>query len=154
MGSLVGTGGGLKQLYPHSPRQVRQDLNEVLVLEDGEHVPIRDVMGMAEANWAAPQCEEGNYHFPPWVYPVALDAEDEIEDGVDVVGILAFFDPVGGGRLFPSFFKTTDQVRLVNGGGGYDAARRCACGHDTAYIRRGTITRVDLVDEAGCAGQL
>jgi hypothetical protein len=153
-GSLIGTGGGLKELYPFSLPEIRQDIQAVLSLEDGQPVPIRDVMGMAEANWAAPQCEVGNYHLPPWVYVMALNDDDEILSGADVVGLLAFLDPLGGGRLFPSFFKTTDQVRLVNGGGGYDATRTCPCGRDTPYIAEGTIRRVDLLDEAGCAGQL
>jgi hypothetical protein len=144
----------LKQLYPFSPAQIRQEIEAVLNLEDGGPAPIRDVMGMAEANWAAPQCNAGNYHLSPWVYVVTLGQDDEIQAGAEVVGLLAFFDPLGGGRLFPSFFKTTDQVRLVNGGGGYDAARLCACGRDTPYIVDGTIQRIDLLDEAGCAGQL
>jgi hypothetical protein len=153
-GSLVGTGGGLKELYPYSPDQIRRDIQAALRLESGEPVPVRDVMGMAEANWAAPQCPQGNYHLPPWVYTVALDDDDEILDGPDVVGLLGFLDPVGGGRLFPSFFKTTDQVRLVNGSGSHDAALCCPCGHDTPYLVQGTIRRVDLLEEAGCAGQL
>ncbi len=155
--SLVGTGGGLKQLYPFSPARIRRDIQAVLsvrVGDDQEPVPVRDVMGMAEANWAAPQCKAGNYHLPPWVYAVALDDDDEILSGAEVTGLLAFFDPFGGGWLFPSFFKTTDRVHLVNGGDGYDASRRCRCGHDTSYIVQGTIERVDLLDEAGCAGQL
>jgi hypothetical protein len=153
-GSLVGTGGGMKQQYPLTPEQIRQDIEAVLCLEGGEPVPIRDVMGMAEANWAAPQCPVGNYHLPPWLYAVALDDDDVILTGTDTVGILAFFDPCGGGRLFPSFFKTTDQVRLINGGGWHEPASRCSCGHDTPYLARGSIQRVDLLEEAGCAGQL
>jgi hypothetical protein len=153
-GSLVGTGGGLKELYAFSPAQIRQDIRAVLGIEGGEPLPIRDVMGMAEANWAAPQCEAGNYHVPPWVYAVALDDDDEILPGSDVVGLLAFFDPFGSGRLFPSFFKTTDQVRLVNGAGNHDSTHCCPCGRDTTYIVHETIRRVDLLDEAGCAGQL
>ena len=153
-GSLVGSGGGLKQFYAFSPDQIRQDIQAVLGTEGGKPVPIRDVMGMAEANWAAPQCEAGNYHLPPWVYAVALNDDDEILLGSDVVGLLAFFDPIGGGHLFPSFFKTTDQVRLVNGAQGHDPAQRCSCGRDTTYIVHRTIRRVDLLDEAGCAGQL
>lgn len=153
-GSLVGTGGGLKEFYPFGPDRIRQDIQAVLLLEDGEPVPIRDVMGMAEANWAAPQCPEGNYHLPPWVYVVALDDDDEILVGSNVEGLLGFLDPVGSGRLFPSFFKTTDQVRLVNGTDNYDPALRCPCGHDTPYLLQGTIRRVDLLEEAGCAGQL
>lgn len=153
-GSLVGTGGGLKQFYPATPAQIRRDVQAVLALEDGRPILFRDVMGMAEANWAAPQCEAGNYHLPPWVYTVGLDDDDEILSGAEVVGLLAFLDPFGGGRLFPSFFKTTDQVRLVNSAGGYDPALRCECGRDTTFIREGSIRRVDLVDEAGCAGQL
>jgi hypothetical protein len=154
LGSLVGTGGGLKQQYPHTPAQIQQDLEAVLSLEGGRPIPIRDVMGMAEANWAAPQCEEGNYHLPPWVYAVALNDDDEILEGSDVIGLLSFFDPLGGGTLFPSFFKTTDQVRLVNGGTSYHSAMRCRCGRDTPYMVQDTIQRVDLLEEAGCAGQL
>jgi hypothetical protein len=153
-GSLIGTGGGLKQLYPFSPAQIRQDVEAVLRLESGEPAPIRDVMGMAEANWAAPQCEAGNYHLPPWVYVVVLDDDDEMIEGTEATGMLAFFDPFGGGRLFPSFFKTADQAQLVNGGRGYHPARRCRCGRDTPYLVQGTIQRMDLFDEAGCAGQL
>jgi hypothetical protein len=153
-GSLVGTGGGLKELYPYAPDRIRQDIQAVLLLEDGEPIPVRDVMGMAEANWAAPQCPQGNYHLPPWVYVLALDDDDEILVGSDVEGLLGFLDPVGSGRLFPSFFKTTDQVRLVNGTDHYDPALRCPCGHDTPYLVQGTIRRVDLLEEAGCAGQL
>ena len=153
-GSLAGTGGGLKELYPFTPDRIRQDLQGVLGLDGGKPLPMRDVMGMAEANWAAPQCPEGNYHLPPWVYAVALDDDDEIVIGADVTGLLGFLDPVGSGRLFPSFFKTTDQVRLVNGATNYDPALCCRCGHDTPYLGQGSISRVDLLEEAGCAGQL
>ncbi len=152
--SLVGTGGGLKEFYPFAPDRIRRDIQSVLLLENGDAVPIRDVMGMAEANWAAPQCPEGNYHLPPWVYTVALDDDDEIVRGPDAVGILGFLDPYGSGRLFPSFFKTTDQVRLVNGTNDHDQALCCACGYDTPYLVSGTIRRIDLLEEAGCAGQL
>jgi hypothetical protein len=151
---LVGTGGGLKHLYPFAPSQIRRDIQAVLALQSGEPVPIRDVMGMAEANWAAPQCQVGNYHLPPWLYAVVLDEDDEIVTGTEVVGLLAFLDPLGGGRLFPSFFKTTDRVQLVNGAGSWSAARCCPCGRDTSYISQGTIQRVDLLDEAGCAAQI
>jgi hypothetical protein len=153
-GSLVGTGGGLKELYPYAPDRIRQDIQAVLQLEDRKPIPVRDVMGMAEANWAAPQCPEGNYHLPPWVYVVALDDDDEILIGPDVEGLLGFLDPIGSGQLFPSFFKTTDQVRLVNGTNSHDPALCCPCGHDTSYLVEGTIRRVDLLEEAGCAGQL
>ncbi len=153
-GSLVGTGGGLKELYPFAPDRIRRDIEAVLLLENGDSIPIRDVMGMAEANWAAPQCPEGNYHLPPWVYTIALDDDDEILRGADTVGILGFLDPYGSGQLFPSFFKTTDQVRLVNGTNDHDPALCCACGHDTPYLVSGTIRRIDLLEEAGCAGQL
>ncbi|HFD38552.1 MAG TPA: hypothetical protein ENJ31_01695 [Anaerolineae bacterium] len=153
-GSLVGSGGGLKQAYPHPPDQIRRDIQAVLTLTDGQPLPVRDVMGMAEANWAAPQCEAGNYHLPPWLYAVALDEDDRILPGAEVEGLLAFFDPLGGGSLFPSFFKTTDRVRLVNGGAEHDPGRRCPCGRETPYLVEGTIRRVDLLDEAGCAGQL
>ena len=70
-----------------------------------------------------------------------------------VAGMLAFFDPVGGGGVFPPFFQTADRVTLVNGGSSFDPALVCGCGDDSAYIVGG-VQRADLMDEAGCAGQL
>jgi len=160
-GSLLGTGGGLKELYPFGPAQIRHDTAQVIGLTNGEPIPIRDVYGMAEANWAAMQCQHGNYHVPPWVYAVTLDDDGLFQEGVDTTGLLAFFDPFGGATLFPAFFKTADRVRLI------DPARAltrdqphlpgdhtCPCGEVGAYLVRDSIQRVDLLDEAGCAAQV
>ena len=78
-------------------------------------MPLRDVYGMAEANWAAMQCSAGNYHVPPWVHAVVLDDDGEIRSASRASGLLAFFDPFGGGDLFPGFFRTADRVTLVSG---------------------------------------
>jgi hypothetical protein len=160
-GSLLGTGGGFKELYPFTPAQIRRDMAQVIVLASGEPVPVRDVYGMAEANWAAMQCRHGNYHLPPWVYTGTLDDDGHFQEGVDTTGLLAFLDPFGGATLFPAFFKTADRVRLV------DPARpatqdqpylpgdhACPCGEVGAYLVRDSIQRVDLLDEAGCAAQV
>jgi hypothetical protein len=147
-GSRVATGGGMKEQYPFTPAQIRADLRAAF---DG--APVSDVYGMAEANWAAFECPQGNYHIPPWVYAVVTDDDDRIVPGPDATGMLAFFDPIGGGELLPPFFQTTDRVRLVNGGCEYDPSLVCPCGYDSAYIR-GSIQRMDLVEEAGCAAQI
>jgi hypothetical protein len=149
-GSLLGTGGGLKELYPFAPPQIHHDLAQVFELADGSPIPIRDVYGMAEGNWAAMQCQHGNYHVPPWVYTVTLDQDGGFQEGPDTTGLLAFFDPFGGGKLFPAFFRTADRVRLIDpdGHGG------CPCGETGAYFKRDSIQRVDLLDEAGCAAQV
>lgn len=152
--SRVGTGGGMKEQYSHTATEIVADLESVLRLQDGSPVPVRDIYGMAEANWATFQCDYRNYHFPPWVYAVALGEDDENIEAPRADGLLAFFDPLGSGRLFPSFFKTTDHVRLVNGGAWYDPALACPCGYNTAYLEAGSIQRVDLIEEAGCAGQI
>jgi hypothetical protein len=160
-GSLLGTGGGLKELYPFTPAQIRQDLARVVVQSNGAPpdapavpVPLRDFYGMAEGNWAAMQCGQGNYHIPPWIYAATLDDDDVLQEGPDTVGLLAFFDPYGGGGLFPAFFKTSDQVRLIQGDGAGDGRLPCPCGETGAYITEDSILRVDLLDEAGCAAQL
>lgn len=152
-GCLVGTGGGMKEAYTHTPTEIRRDILAAM-RSGGQPIRARDVYGMAEANWAAFECPEGHHHLPPWVYAVALDAADAIIAAPDAEGILAFFDPFGGGQLFPPFFKTTDHVHLINGGRWYDPARACPCGEPTAYILSGTIYRADLLDESGCAGQV
>lgn len=145
-GSLLGTGGGLKELYPYTPDQIKVDLARWIHLTDGSPTPMRDVYGMAEGNWVAMQCSQGNYHIPPWVIVGTLDENDRFQTGEDAIGLLAFFDPLGSGNLFPSFFKTADRVRLVSDG--------CPCGEMGAYIPTGSIHRVDFLDEAGCAAQV
>ncbi len=153
-GSLIGSGGGMKEMYPYSPADIRRDLAESFVLADGAPITIRDVYGMAEANWAAMQCAQGSYHIPPWVYTVTLDDDGGFQNTVDASGLLAFFDPFGGGRLLPSFFKSADRMRLVNGGSGYSGEHTCPCGESGSFILNGSIQRVDLIDEAGCAAQV
>ena len=153
-GSLLGSGGGFKERYPFNIHQIRQDIARVIQLADQSPAPMRDVYGMAEGNWAAMQCQQGNYHVPPWIYVVTLDQDDHFQAAPDSTGLLAFFDPFGGGRLFPSFFKTADQVRLVNGALAYDPALNCPCGDAGAYLAQDSIQRVDLLDEAGCAAQV
>lgn len=147
-GSRVATGGGMKEQYPFTPAQIRAELSAAF-----GGAPVSDVYGMAEANWAAFECPHGNYHLPPWVYPVVTNDDDQIVPGPQASGLLAFFDPIGGGALIPPFFQTADRVQLVNGGSDYDPARACPCGYDTAYIAGG-IQRADLVEEAGCAAQI
>jgi len=153
-GSLIGTGGGFKELYPFTPAQIRADLEKSIKLVSGHPAPFRDVYGMAEGNWAAMQCESGNYHIPPWIYAVVLDENDRFVEKPESTGMLAFYDPVGGGDLFPAFFKTADRVRLVNGSRAYDPSLECPCGEPGAYLSEGSIQRVDLMDEAGCAAQI
>ena len=152
--SLIGTGGGMKESYPFSIQQIKHDLQSVLHVADGTPIPHRDVYGMAEANWAAAQCEEGNYHLPPWLYAVVVDENDAILEQVEATGLLAFFDPLTDGGLYPNFFKTTDHVHLINGGRSYQHQKTCPCGYQTAYIVKESIIRQDRLDEAGCAGQL
>jgi hypothetical protein len=155
-GSLLGTGGGLKELYPFTPAQIRQDLEGVIKLAGGaaDPAPLRDFYGMAEGNWAAMQCRQGNYHIPPWIYARTLDDDDCLQEDANALGLLAFFDPYGGGELFPAFFKTTDQVRLIRGAEAASGGLECPCGETGAYIAQDSIQRVDLLDEAGCAAQL
>lgn len=153
-GSLVGTGGGIKEMYPYTPEHIRRDLGDVLIDADGEPVPVRDVYGMAEANWAAMQCRAGNYHIPPWVCAVTLDDDGDIQNVGEADGMLAFFDPFSGGSLFPAFFKTADRVRLINRGTSSSGTSACACGEPGTYILNSSIQRVDLIDEAGCAAQV
>ena len=65
-----------------------------------------------------------------------------------------FFDPFGGGQLFPAFYKTADQVRLINGAGCYNPNLNCSCGEEGTYIVKDSIQRVDLFGEAGCGAQV
>ncbi len=138
----------MKEQYPFTPAQIRADLAAAF-----GGAPISDVYGMAEANWAAFECMAGNHHIPPWVYVVVTDDDDHIAPGPDATGLLAFFDPIGGGSLIPPFFQTADRVRLINGGSNYDSALACPCGYDSPYIQN-DIRRVDLIEEAGCAAQV
>ena len=153
-GSRIATGGGLKQTYPRTPDQICANLGRALRGPGGASLPVADVYGMAEANWAAFQCPAGNYHVSPWVYVAVTDDDDCLLQGSDATGLLAFWDPLGGGDMYPPFFQTTDRVRLVNGNGHFDPARVCPCGEATPYFVHHTIQRVDLMEEAGCGATL
>jgi hypothetical protein len=153
-GSLLGSGGGFKEHYPVPQAQIRADLREIITLSDGTPLPIKDTYGMAEGNWAAMQCRAGNYHIPPWVYAVTLDENGFFETKPANDGLLAFFDPFGGGRLFPAFFRTADRMRLVNSDAVDSPLHPCPCGETGAYIAQDSIQRVDLIEEAGCAAQI
>lgn len=153
-GSLVGSGGGFKELYPATLPEIRADLRQVITLANGDELPIKDTYGMAEGNWAAMQCSASNYHIPPWVYAVTLDENGSFNCQPESEGLLAFFDPFGGGNLFPAFFRTADRVRLVNSDATDVPPQPCPCGETGAYITQDSIQRVDLIDEAGCAAQV
>jgi hypothetical protein len=153
-GSLVGSGGGFKELYPATLPEIREDLRQVITLSNGEGLPIKDTYGMAEGNWAAMQCNASNYHIPPWVCAVTLDENGSFITSPESEGLLAFYDPLGGGNLFPSFFRTADRVQLVNSDAAGVPPQPCPCGEIGAYITQDSIQRVDLIDEAGCAAQV
>jgi hypothetical protein len=153
-GSLLGSGGGLKERYTTPLPAIRADLRRVITLTNGDLLPIKDTYGMAEGNWAAMQCSSANYHIPPWIYAVTLDENGSFISKHDSEGLLAFYDPFGGGKLFPAFFRTADRVRLVNSDSVDYPAQACPCGESGAYIAQDSIQRVDLIEEAGCAAQM
>lgn len=150
LGSLLGTGGGMKGIYPVGPDDIRHDLEGAFVLTTGDPAPIRDFYGMAEADWAAMQCSHGHYHVPPWVHAVTVDDDGGFQAGDRTTGLLAFFDPFGGGDLFPAFFRSADRVTLATGHG----TTACPCGDGGAYLEKASIQRMDPIGEAGCAAQV
>lgn len=106
---------------------------------------VRDTYGMAEGNWAAMQCRHGNYHLPPGSHAATVDANDALQTGADTTGLLAFFDPFGGGELFPAFFKTADRCIC------YVATHRVHAARPGAYLAEGSIRTCESPDEAGGA---
>ena len=146
-GSLLATWGGTKESSAKTPAEMRQDLRDAFKLVTGEPAPIRDFYGMAEANWAAMQCSHGNYHVPPWIYAVTLDDQDAFQKGPRCTGSLAFFDPYGGGDLFPAFFRTADRVTLVRGSA-------CACGEAGSFLEEASVQRLGPPGEAENAPRL
>jgi len=146
-GSLLGTGGGTKGAHAKGAAGLREDLQSAFRLADGGPVPVRDVYTVADANWAAMQCSQGNYHIPPWVHAVTLDDDEAIQKQARATGQLAFFDPCGGGDLFPAFFRTADRATLVRGAD-------CPCGEPGNYLEEASIEPIDPPAGAGCAGRV
>ena len=147
-----GTGGlrgrrGVRKGPGKAPAEMREDLRQAFRLTSGEPAPIRDVYSVAEANWAAMQCSHGNYHIPPWVHAVTLDDEEKLSEWGPLHGLLAFFDPHGGGELFPAFFRTADRVTLVRAGA-------CPCGEPGSYLEEDSIRPVDQIGDPGCPARL
>ncbi len=67
-GSRVPRAAVSREQYPWTP-VARFGMTSAAALGD---VPVSDVYGMAEANWAAAfECAAGNHHIPPWVAAVS-----------------------------------------------------------------------------------
>ena len=139
---LLGTGRGARKAPGKTPWEMREDLRQAFRFSGGP-APIRDVFSVAEANWAAVQCSHGNYHIPPWVHAVTVTDDEKFQKGPRCTGLLAFFDPHGGGELFPGFFRTADRVTLVRGGA-------CPCDEPGSYLEEGSIGPIDPSGDAGC----
>ncbi len=146
-GSVLVTAGGAGEAPAKPAAAMLDDLRRAFTLPSGEPAPIRDVYGMAEAGWAAMQCARGNYHLPPWVHAVTVDDQERFSQADRSTGLLAFFDPFGGGDLYPAFFRTSDRATLVRG-------TACACGEPGHYLEDASIRRIDLRGEAGCLGRV
>jgi hypothetical protein len=143
-GSMLATAGGADKVPAQPAAELRRDLQAAFRLSTGEPAPIHDIYGTAEANWAAVQCVRGNYHIPPWVYAATLDDQDALQTQARSTGQFAFYDPLGGGDLFPAFFRTADEATLVRGD-------TCPCGGPGCYLEQGSIR--DLSGEARCPRQ-
>jgi hypothetical protein len=147
-GSLLGTDGllrrgwGVRTAGGKTPAEMREDLRQAFRLTDGGPAAVRDIYSVAAANWVAVQCSHGNYHIPPWVHAVTLDDQEEFQTEPRSTGTLAFFDPYGGGELFPAFFRTADRVTLVRAGA-------CPCGERGSYLEEDSLRPVDPIGEAG-----
>ena len=63
-GSVLVTTGGTRGMRATSPLEMREQLQSTFRLTDGSPVPVRDVYGLAEANWAAMQCSQGKLSHP------------------------------------------------------------------------------------------
>lgn len=140
-GSLLATLGRPIDTGAATPAEMRADLQKAFRLSTGEPAPVHDIYALAEANWAAMQCAHGNYHIPPWVYAVTMDDQDRFQQRPRSAGPLAFFDPLGGGGLFPAFFRTSDEVTLVKGS-------VCPCGESGSYLEDGSIRSLDQPGDA------
>ena len=119
--SLVTTGGGAKgQVVPDDWEEVVQRFIGV------DHVQHSYVM--SEITALNKQCEEGRYHFEPWIIPFVLDPDDGApfsREG-EHTGRMAVFDLIAA--TYWGGFISGDEVTLSFEG--------CACGRTTAHAAR------------------
>jgi len=150
-GSLLITGGDATpgeeavaplELHDQVHVAMREDLRRAFPLTTGGPAPVRELFSAVEGGWVAVQCSHGNHHIPPWVYAVTVDDQEKFHSESRSTGLLAFFDPYGGGDLFPAFFRTTDRVTLVR-----DEA--CPCGQPGGYVEEDSIQREASLGVAG-----
>jgi hypothetical protein len=119
--SLVTTGGGAKG------QQVPDDWEETVKRFTGVS-RIQHAYVMSEITALNKLCEEGRYHFEPWIIPFVLDPEDGSplpRDG-EHVGRCAVFDLVAA--TYWGGFISGDEVSLSFDG--------CACGRTTPHAAR------------------
>ncbi|TAK69431.1 MAG: hypothetical protein EPO13_05960 [Actinomycetota bacterium] len=131
--TVLGLGGGTKGLV--LPDDYREQVLEWFA-------PARqcDQFGMSEISGHAQKCEDGFYHWPPWIEMLIVDESGEklLSGEGKVTGRLALFDPVYGGRW--GGLVTGDKVNANFG--------RCSCGRNGPTIED-NVTRYGAGSAAG-----
>ncbi len=130
--SMVMGGGGAKGMV------LPDNVNEV-ILEFFGASKMCASYGMTELNTFFVSCEQGHYHFTPWVTPFVLDRDSGQplpRKGVQT-GRAAFFDMTHDGTW--GGIVTGDKITM-------DWDTPCPCGRSTHYIK-GAVSRFS--DEGG-----
>jgi hypothetical protein len=119
--SLVTTGGGAKG------QVVRDDWEQSVMRFTGVD-RLQHGYAMTELTGISKLCENGRYHYEPWIVPFVLDLDDGRvlpRDG-EQTGRGAFFDLIAAS--YWGGFITGDEITLDHG--------PCPCGRTTAHTAR------------------
>ena len=134
--SVIITGGGWK-IYENkkiSSQKFAKRIEEFFGIDENNY---RDVYGLSEMNGLALECEERYKHFPPWIYPLIIDENNEIKESGE--GRFAFIDPAS--NSYPGFIITGDRLKLL------DSCPECG---RNGFVIEGEITRMKGEESKGC----
>ena len=144
-GSLLGTGGGMKEAYATGPAEIRQDLQRAFRLTAGSRCPsatstawLRPTGRRCSARTAATTSRPGCTRSPSTTMRPSRGRPRR-------PGCSRSSTRYGGGDLFPAFFRTADRVTLVRG-------TTCPCGDRGSYLEEGSIRRMDLAGRGRMRG--
>jgi hypothetical protein len=118
--SLILGGGGAKGM--ERPANWEDDVSAFTGVD-----AVIDVYGMTEVRGSALKCEQGHYHFPPWVIPFLLDPQTSkaLPRAGVVTGRASFYD-LGAETRWGGFISG-DEITI-----NWDD--RCPCGRESVFM--------------------
>jgi len=143
MGGVIITAGGWKKANNQNVHKEEFKNRIITEFHINEPENVRDAFNMVELNTILIDCEEGNYHLPPWIKMYTVNPKDMRAQTNNEEGVLCFCD--ASSLSYPAFVITDDFGRVSE-------MEDCKCGCKAPYFSYSR--RITKAEGRGCARKI